>query len=322
MVETTVLEDVQTYVAPATQADVKQRKITIDAVPTKFSHRFQPLPEAVVQAQVEQLETAIKDAELSCQLKQAALLPLEAIQWQELHQAYRQYAAQVRRSIERLRQQTKRYDFDERYARIDMSFLAMQNWSQEHQCAVPLFAVFTPSNPICTIEVSGYSSNVFERNMESNFRFSPYELADFFETTGLKALCKNLALQKVAERAAPDVQKLHEYTPWDRERDLDKCNATLTATAKFAGLIPDEVRTIIRQSASQFDAVYLVAEVPEWTTSLDVRTLPAPKPIPEGDPLVIGRKENVFWLLTKFDTTASEQYAACTFTQSREKEAL
>ena len=35
-----------------------------------------------------------------------------------------------------------------------------------------------------------------------------------------------------------------------------------------------------------------------------------------GDPLVIGRKDNAFWLLTKFDTTASEQYAACTFTQS------
>ena len=50
MVETTVLEDVQTYVAPVSQADVKKRKINIDAVPTKFSHRFQPLPEEVVQA--------------------------------------------------------------------------------------------------------------------------------------------------------------------------------------------------------------------------------------------------------------------------------
>ena len=163
---------------------------------------------------MEQLEAAIKEAEMSCQLKQITLLPLETVQWQELHQANRQYAAQVRRSIERLRQQTKRYDFDEQYARIDMSFLAMQNWSQVHQCAVPLFAVFTPTNAVCTLVVSGYSSNVFERQMESHFRVDPSELANFFDTTGLEALCKKLALQKAAERANPEVEKMGDHTPW------------------------------------------------------------------------------------------------------------
>ena len=82
-------------------------------------------------------------------------------------------------------------------------------------------------------------------------------------------------------------------------------------SARFEGIIPNEIRNIIRsaQSSGLFKEVFLLAEVPKWKKA----TRPTPQPIAQGDPLVIGWDGINFRLIAAFDTTPIEQYIADEF---------
>lgn len=79
-------------------------------------------------------------------------------------------------------------------------------------------------------------------------------------------------------------------------------------SAKFEGVIPASVRTIIRKAvdSKNFQEVFILAEVPEWK----ITTRPAPRPIAHGDPLVVGYDGKHMRLIHAFDTTSFEQYIA------------
>ena len=79
--------------------------------------------------------------------------------------------------------------------------------------------------------------------------------------------------------------------------------------ARYAGAMPDSVREHIHYyidegtGAPRFEQIFIVAEAPVW----DLKTVR--QIIPAGDPLVIGVKENVLWLIDSFDLTPVEQAA-------------
>ncbi|MBP6858212.1 MAG: hypothetical protein KBC33_00050 [Candidatus Pacebacteria bacterium] len=79
--------------------------------------------------------------------------------------------------------------------------------------------------------------------------------------------------------------------------------SSVSLTARYGGAMPSEVREKIHKFIPVFEAVYIVAEAPNWT----VNRIAA---IPIGDPLVIGvTKLNTLCLIAKYDLTSTEQLA-------------
>lgn len=79
---------------------------------------------------------------------------------------------------------------------------------------------------------------------------------------------------------------------------------SVTLSARFEGVIPNETREKIQQWPAQ--EVFLVTEVPDWRFE-KVRA-------PRVDPLVCLWRHDALWLLDKFDTTPIEEYIAREFT--------
>lgn len=173
---------------------------------------------------------------------------------------------------------------DHKYPRLDPSFLKMTKDSTGAGIGpLPLFAVFSLDRPDCTIRAEydlwfriTYTSQIMEKHC--NFSAFKHLLED------LKA--KN-------------------------ERNFAHRIHTVTLSTQFTGAIPDHVRSNIRQvqEAGEFDEIVLIAEVPEWKLDKTVVL------IPKGDPLVVGRKAGLFWLIDSFDTTPIEQYVTQEFSQ-------
>lgn len=85
---------------------------------------------------------------------------------------------------------------------------------------------------------------------------------------------------------------------------------TVTIQASLSGIMPDTVRDRIVSDLENkvFDQVYVIAEVFEWT--INVR-----KPIPEGDPIVIGWCDDTqqAFKIDVYDPTALESYVVDQF---------
>ncbi len=86
-----------------------------------------------------------------------------------------------------------------------------------------------------------------------------------------------------------------------RRRNNRGGNVELHATARFDGVIPDDVRTIIARAQQQFKDIRILAEVERW--KIEETELPALN----ADPLVIGYDGEEFWLLAAFDITPLEE---------------
>lgn len=78
-------------------------------------------------------------------------------------------------------------------------------------------------------------------------------------------------------------------------------NVVVWASVDFSGIIPAEVRAIIKRSERLFTSIHIVAEVAQW--KLEETELPRLN----TDPLVIGYDGNEFWLLATFDLTPLEE---------------
>lgn len=89
-----------------------------------------------------------------------------------------------------------------------------------------------------------------------------------------------------------------------RPEGMRATRANTAMTATFTGVIPEGVRTRIREHAK--DPVFLIQEVSEW----DVRHIAHPV---HTDPLVVIHKYGRLWLIDRFDTTPVEEYIAQEF---------
>jgi len=86
-------------------------------------------------------------------------------------------------------------------------------------------------------------------------------------------------------------------------------------THKFSGVIPADIRKIIKDNDKKFSKIYLVEEGYAWGSKTDfsVTQKPSPRNI---DPLIIGEIQNTktgdmnYFLLAKFDVTPLENFIA------------
>lgn len=76
----------------------------------------------------------------------------------------------------------------------------------------------------------------------------------------------------------------------------------------FAGVIPDNVRQLITSNTHRFQKICLIYEVGKW--QIDVERKPK---VVDRDPLVVGYKQGVYYLLAKFDTTPAEEWVKAEF---------
>lgn len=73
----------------------------------------------------------------------------------------------------------------------------------------------------------------------------------------------------------------------------------------FRGILPKNIRHLIDEEQGNFEHICLLQEVEKWETRLEQ--------VNPGDPLLIGVKNKVYYLLAKFDTTTQEEYVAREF---------
>lgn len=81
-------------------------------------------------------------------------------------------------------------------------------------------------------------------------------------------------------------------------------------THTFSGLVPDNVRDLIMSEKRNFDSITLIEESYNWNINDSIKIQKKPNP----DPLIVGRKNNIHYLLTKFDVTPLENLIATEFT--------
>lgn len=85
-------------------------------------------------------------------------------------------------------------------------------------------------------------------------------------------------------------------------------SSDLKFCTKFAGVLSDDVRQKLAEVRSQFDFIVIVQEVnpKDWAT----RKVPKPR---AADPLAMGFKRGIAYLICRFDTTPGENYTASEF---------
>ncbi len=78
--------------------------------------------------------------------------------------------------------------------------------------------------------------------------------------------------------------------------------------AQYTGVIPDSVRAKITQAKEVFgEGIYILSEVEEWRVGRGVRAT--------VDPLVLGFKGGVLYLIDQYDTTPLEEFARREFSR-------
>lgn len=82
-----------------------------------------------------------------------------------------------------------------------------------------------------------------------------------------------------------------------------------TITHKFSGFLPDETRNIINEVTQKKDFgfrlsdMYLIEESYNWELNKETRIAPR-----NLDPVIVGRKNGVFYYITHFDVTPAEKF--------------
>lgn len=98
-----------------------------------------------------------------------------------------------------------------------------------------------------------------------------------------------------------EVNYLHEY---HRHQTSCICEPEFTFSTQFTGVIPDDILDNLPQWQQLFHEVFFVAEAADWSVSAPAL------PQFNADPLVIGRIDLDFWLLSRFDLTSAEEYVS------------
>jgi hypothetical protein len=172
---------------------------------------------------------------------------------------------------------------DAEFPRIDMSFLKQTRPAQKGEIALPKFGLFTLDSAVCQISAVSH----FHRNQDDSLIVHPKVFGEIH-----------------------DFKYLQQSAQWIVVRNRAK-SFELKLTAVFTGAIPPEVKELLSSSSKLFDRIYIVNE-PEW--QIQQKLVPFP-PVP--DPLVIGMKDGVHWLIASFDTTPSEEYIRREFTEGK-----
>jgi hypothetical protein len=92
-------------------------------------------------------------------------------------------------------------------------------------------------------------------------------------------------------------------------RASNSLNLSRSFTHTFSGLVPDNVRELIKNEKCNFDSIILVEESYNWKIDDSIEIHKKPNP----DPLIVGMKGNIYFLLTKFDVTPLENLIATEF---------
>jgi len=83
-------------------------------------------------------------------------------------------------------------------------------------------------------------------------------------------------------------------------------------TANFPGIVPDHIREKVVQSRGEFSSLGFVY-APSWKYEKTNAALIDP------DPLLVGCKNDVWYLISKFDVTPPENWLAKEFTEAKKK---
>lgn len=86
---------------------------------------------------------------------------------------------------------------------------------------------------------------------------------------------------------------------------------TISISTALNGLLPADAREAIRQNKGKFDKIYILAEAPEWKMNVDVYI--------QKDPLIIGKKDDYYYILHQFDLTPLERWAEIEFSSTPPK---
>ncbi len=295
------------------RAQLESDKITLPAVVSQFarhlessgSYNFTCRNGEDIEADIAIAEGKVCSLEATKQTKIKKLLPIEADAKPVIEKEYIDQVQEVKAQLVELRKELESrhkeeklaelerqaVDIDHSYRRIDMGFLKRRRWSKKSKCPVPLFAVFNLDKPESWISVRMW------RGQDNRHEFE--------EFVGVPALREYF--EDVLKTLVTVVESLLGW--WSANSQ-----AQAYLLAKFAGVLPDEVRTKIESWKTQFDEVFLVAEAPsDW----EIQTEVVYRPIPQHDPLVIGKKGHYYWLLAAFDTTPAEEYARKEYTLAK-----
>lgn len=167
-------------------------------------------------------------------------------------------------------QRAAKLQLDAKFARIDMGFMKKKGWN-----LYPAFALFDVTlPPICLVRLRHHWILATDHTREA---------------------------QVVYCNPMPNL--MWEYA------DLESFKARVLSTrdsielwTELQGVVPADVRHLIKQNMGSFDQIAIAAEVAKWNERIG-----------PGDPLVLGRLGPLWWLIAKFDTTPLEEYVAKEF---------
>lgn len=169
---------------------------------------------------------------------------------------------------------------DNMFPRIDLSFL---RWRRKAD-GWPVFAVYSIDNPLC--EIGSRQRRRRESYMVPEIEMPGGTLLDtYFDDVEER-------LEKIAYKDRND---------WSFGSDE-------SIISRFQGLIPNETRRKIAESRNWFNYVLIVGEA-AWMR----------KSVPSPDPLVIGIRHHLSWLVDKFDLTSMDRIVASEFTSKENR---
>lgn len=271
--------------------------VPLDEVLEQFRDGNKRRTSAEVLAEIELFTKHSKDLAARHKASIADLLPVEDALKQTLEDEYRKRSQLVNTRLTQLQTELIEAKLDEKYRRIDMlGVMNRRKWSDKHQCALPLYAMFNVNASVCTLEA--HATRRYDYDTPQSWMLSnPQQLVELCPT--------------VAQTLSAENQK--DMPAWtSRARCI---------SARFAGAIPAEIRKEIALARGDFEDIFLVTEAPEWELEQfqvnkveGVRTRLHTPPIPQRDPLVIGLKLGKYWHIADFDLTPAEEYVKKEFT--------
>jgi hypothetical protein len=166
---------------------------------------------------------------------------------------------------------------------IDLSFLERSN-----EEGFPLFAVFSTDSKKCFIK------GVFET-------FGPYCNTKYHTNFSSKII-----RQKYLKHFKILACKMVDKIPYVK----DYMDFTMELSSNFSGILPLSAREDIVENKERFDEIVVIAEADNWKLSEEViRSSYNP------DPLIIGIRKNLAYLISTFDITKLEDYVKREFTE-------
>jgi len=181
-----------------------------------------------------------------------------------------------RKQVEQSKSRQKLLD----YKLLDLSFLAKKDKN-----GYPLFSIFHTKSTQC------YYSGIIRCN------------------SGQVEFTIPISSDVVWRHVKPIIKDLLKKAVLNCKNIINTQNIQFKLTSKFSGIVPKEVRNIIRANTHKFDHVCIISEADNWTYNETVTYNP-----PNPDPLVVGIKDDLAYLICTFYVTKLENYIKTEFT--------